>query len=156
MTDETWPGAGRQLLESLRRHPGQVALVAGRGADETVRALASVEGRDAVSVGDVLTRDAEPPPSAAVERALAGSPFLIDLDILFWRPGLQVDPMALLHRLARSGPCVAVWPGRVQGGEATYSEPGRPDHHRYPLDDVVVLRPRTQRFPDELPYRVES
>ena len=52
-------------------------------------------------------------------------------------------PAAAARRTARrQRPTIAVWPGDISGGRATYSAPGRPDHHDIPLRDVIVLRPR--------------
>jgi hypothetical protein len=48
-----------------------------------------------------------------------------------------------------------VWPGEIVDRRARYSAPGHPDHYDQRLADVVVLRPRTTRFPDEVPYEIE-
>jgi hypothetical protein len=49
---------------------------------------------------------------------------LTDIDLLF-TPQLQVEPLSHLRRMGRSVALVAVWPGRIDGGRLTYSEPGR-------------------------------
>jgi hypothetical protein len=56
---------------------------------------------------------------------------------------------------ARRLPTIVVWPGTVRDQRALHSAPGRPDHYDERLDDVVVLRPRTTRFPDEAPFDTE-
>jgi hypothetical protein len=48
-----------------------------------------------------------------------------------------------------------VWPGQIVGGRATYSTFGRPDHHDVAVRDVIILRPRITRFPDEIPFSFE-
>jgi len=48
-----------------------------------------------------------------------------------------------------------VWRGDITNNRARYSAPGRPDHYDERLADVVVLRPRITRFPDEVPYDIE-
>lgn len=79
---------------------------------------------------------------------------LTDIDLLF-TPQLQVEPLSHLRRMGRSVALVAVWPGRIDGGRLTYSEPGRSDHYDVPAKHVLVLDPVETHFPDEDPYTAE-
>jgi hypothetical protein len=79
---------------------------------------------------------------------------LTDLDALLWQAA-GIDPIAALRARSRLGPTVGVWPGTVNGRIALYSKQGRPDYYERALSDVVVLRPVTTRYPDEIPYTLE-
>lgn len=79
---------------------------------------------------------------------------LQDIDVLF-APQLGLQPLAVLGRIAKRSPLLAVWSGCLTGGRLTYSRPGRPDHFDAPARDLVVLRPLTTNFPDEVPYAIE-
>jgi hypothetical protein len=79
---------------------------------------------------------------------------ITDLDVLLW-PEVSVAPLQLLTARARLRPTIAVWPGSIAAGRASYSAPGRPDHHDNALRDAVVLHPRGTRFPDEVPFTIE-
>ena len=71
----------------------------------------------------------------------AGDILLMDnIEILFDRT-LQLDPLELLKRHARSRRVVAVWPGQLQGdtttGRLTYADIGHPEHQDYSLAGLV-------------------
>lgn len=151
-----WPETGRSLAAELRRHPGRLALaLAGPDLDEGIRALASVFGGPVTRVGAVMTRGSSPQSEDDVRSRLSEASVLTDLEILFWKPLLDLDVLRLLTRLARERPMVAVWPGRIDGRRASYSSPGRQDYFEGQLSDVVVLRPRRRRFPDQAPFELE-
>lgn len=117
-------------------------------------ALARQAGGAVNHVGSLLTVE-HPNGISSPERLLRGHRVLVDLDVLFW-PDVLVDPLRLLRTLARYTPLVALWPGEISGGRATYSEPGRRDHYDQPVPaEAIVLRARSTTFPDELPYEVE-
>lgn len=151
-----WPDDGERLVALLRANPGRIALVSGVDADvqQLVSAFSDVLGADAMSVSRVFSERLPQTPDA-VNAALLGRPLLADLDILFWKPWLSLDPVRILEQQARRSPVVAVWPGMVIGGTATYSAPGRSDYYTSRLADAVVLRARARRYPDEVPYTTE-
>jgi hypothetical protein len=151
---ERWPGAGQALWDELERHPGRMALVCGAEAERTADLIASALGVPAVQVGRELTRDPAPPRPEAAGAVLQDATVLVDCEVLF-DPELGVDPLQLLRTLARRAPRIAIWPGRIEGGRAVYSEPGRRDFFDRPIADAIVLRPRATTFPDEVPYTLE-
>jgi hypothetical protein len=151
-----WPEAIAELRQELAHRPGRLALICGEvsaAVDAVVAALADALRVAPVRVGMVLTKG-QVPDSDAVGAALGDSTILVDCEILF-DPELRIDPLHLLRRLARRAPRVAVWPGRIDGGRATYSEPGRRDFYERRIADALVLRPRATSFPDEVPYTLE-
>lgn len=107
-----------------------------------------------VRLGLALADRRQPPSMADIESACGDATVVTDLDALLW-PEMHVSPLQLLSLLARRRPTIAVWPGEISGVRASYSVPGRPDHHDILLRDVVVLRPRATRFPDEVPFMIE-
>lgn len=84
----------------------------------------------------------------------SGSVLLIDIDVLF-TPVLKLDVHSQLHRLVRGRSLVVLWPGRVQTGRLSYSLPGRDDYVDVQARNIIVLRPITTQFPDEVPYLLE-
>jgi len=151
----TWPGAGEELLGELHTARGRIALIRAEGSlAETTSALAHMIGEAPTRVGQLLAEHDAPPDRDVIVAALQGHRLLTDLDVLF-SPQLRVDPVALLRRITTDGPVIAVWPGRISGRRATYSEAGRPDHYDAPLSDALVLTPVSVAFPDEIPYELE-
>lgn len=142
------------LRNELARHPGRLALVCGSGAEQTAEVLAVALGGLPMHVGQELTRGEPPEDPKRVEAGLASSMVYLDCEILF-DPELRIDPLQLFRALARRAPRFAVWPGRIEGRRAIYSEPGRRDHYDGHLTDALVLRPRVTVFPDEVPYTIE-
>lgn len=151
-----WPGAGRVLLDELERSRDRFALIADGppGADVLVERLTSDLDQKAVSVGATTAASATPPPLVDLESAVGDASILFDLDLLLW-PELGLPILPFLAKLARRRPLIAVWPGHISNDRARYSVAGRPDHADKQLSDVVVLRPRSTRFPDEVPYAIE-
>lgn len=151
-----WPAAGHALLDELEAVRGRVALIAAAPAeaDVIVERLRVDLGLDVVRLGRALAERPQPPSVADVESACGDATVIADLDVLLW-PGMNMAPLMLLAARARQRPTIAVWPGHIFGVRATYSAPGRPDHHDIPLRDTVVLRPRGTRFPDEVPFTIE-
>lgn len=135
--------------------PGRVLLIVGDGAERIGILIAEHVGSQVVSVGrraaDALAggRDIDP-----VE-LFAGGEVFTDLDVLFWESGLHADVAAVLSRAAKNRPLAVIWPGTVAGGVVRYSEPGRKDFYEKRLDDVIVLRPKVDSYPDEPPYTME-
>ncbi len=149
-----WPLAWDELVEEARSGRGRPVLVDSTG--DTGRLFDAIAPRFdlTVSLGSAVAR-AET--LADFERALLwppGSLLLVDLDILF-APQLAVDVVAMLRRRSQLGLVVAAWPGQIEGGRVTYSLAGRPDHVDEPARGLVVLRPVSTHFPDEVPYTVE-
>jgi len=155
-TPLVWPRAGEDLLRELVAHPGRVALVAAEpGQYDCLVALANLVGEEVLSVGRALTDGSLPEDSDAIERAMSGSTAVADLDILFWRPWLKIEPIRLLTRLARRRAVVAAWPGVITEHGVTYSQIGRPDRYEAPLADALVLHPKPMFFPDQTPFDLE-
>jgi hypothetical protein len=144
------------LASGLRAHPGRLALApVAPGIDDSLAALARVLDTTVSRVGTTLTAGERPTCLDDIEARLAGNSVLTDLDILFWQPLLRIDVLRLLTGLARHRPIVAAWPGQIEGDRASYSRLGRRDHFEGRLTDVVILRPRPRRFPDQMPFDVE-
>lgn len=153
----TWPDEGQQLLKELEVSRDRYALVVGEltTTNRLVQSLAVDLRLGVVHLGNELAEVREAPPTAMDVGAVCNSgSILTDLDVLLW-PALEIPVMPFLAAIARRRPVIAVWPGEITGHRARYSSPGRPDHHDARLTDVVVLRPRTTRFPDEVPYEIE-
>lgn len=154
---DVWPAAGHTLLHELDAARGRVGLIAAAAladADALVERLRTDLGVGVVRLGRALCDQPEPPSLADVESACGDATVITDLDVLLW-PDMTVVPLQLLTARARRRPTIAVWPGHIAAGRATYGAPGRPDHHDVPLPDAAVLRPRGARFPDEVPFTIE-
>lgn len=153
---ETWPNAGERLVDELNGHRGRFALIVGspRTNDQLVSRLSESLGLSVCYLGAALSEHPHPPNAPAVEAAIGDASIVTDIDVLMW-PALDVPPLPLLRRLARSRATIAVWPGDITNGRARYSTPGRPDFCDERLSAVSVLKPRPQRFPDEIPYEME-
>lgn len=147
-----WPTDGEDLLAELARYR-RLALV--EGVLGPALQLAKLLGVEPCRVGQQLTSTPVLPDPAAVQRLLDGERVLMDLDVLF-DPALQLDPLALLHEQARrASGVVAVWPGGIGKGRASYSVAGRFDRYDAALTDVIVLRAQPVVFPDDVPYTME-
>jgi hypothetical protein len=152
-----WPTAGFALLHELEATPGRVALIAATSpvhADALADRLRADLGLGVVRLGLVLADRPQPPSVDDVMSACGDATVLTDLDVVLWSD-MNIAPVQLLAARARHRPTIAVWPGSIAGGRATYSAAGRPDHHDIPLRDAVVLRPLGTRFPDEVPFTIE-
>lgn len=66
-------------------------------------------------------------------------PILLDnTEILFDRT-LALDPLRLLHQLARNTPVVATWSGQYRDGRLTYAVPSHPEFRSTEEVDAVVI-----------------
>lgn len=144
------------LLDELRSTRDRYALIVGdaRSSDALVDRMAANLDLATVRLGSALAGLDHPPTRREVDEACGDATVLADVDVLLW-PDLGLPVLPFLAGRARRLPTIAVWPGRVRDHRALYSTPGRPDHHDERLGDVVVLRPRTTRFPDEVPFDIE-
>jgi hypothetical protein len=90
-----------------------------------------------------------------IDRLVASGSVVIDIDLLFWRFWLSLDPLSVLRVVAHRRPGnVVSWPGMISGGRASYSGPARRDWYEATFDNAV-LRPKPTSFPDDPPYRIE-
>jgi hypothetical protein len=153
---DVWPAAGHALLDELKAARGRVALITAAPADANalVERLRADLGVSVVRLGRAVADRPRPPSDADVELACGNATVITDLDVLLW-PEMNIAPLQLLTARARRRPTIAVWPGPIARGRATYSVAGRPDHHDTLLHDVVIMRPRVTRFPDEVPFIIE-
>jgi hypothetical protein len=154
---DTWPTAGFALLDELEEARGRVVLIAAASladSDSLVDRLRTDLGLGVSRLGLALADRVRPPSIAEVESACGDATLIADLDVLL-SPQMHMAPLQLLAARARHRPTIAVWPGFISGARATYSVPGRPDHYDIPLRDAIVLRPRSTRFPDEVPFTIE-
>lgn len=154
---DSWPLAGQRLVDELAASRGVFAIVAAgsmASSDHLVDRFRTDLGLAVARLGGALAHPSQPPSLAEIEAACGTATVIADIDVLMW-PAVQVSPLQLLSGLARRRPTIAVWPGDVRGGRATYSAPGRPDYHDIALRGVSVLRPRDTRFPDEIPFTIE-
>lgn len=144
------------LTRELRADRGRPGLVdsslsaAGRLIDQLSRLVDEV-----VSLGHrIKEMDRAPTANELVADITAATTLLLDIDVLF-TPALHIDVMSQLRRISQGTALIVVWPGKIAGGRLSYSLPGRADHVDEPARDLVVLRPISTQFPDEVPYNVE-
>lgn len=152
-----WPDAGHALLAELAAARDRIALIAAAtltAADRLVERLREDLNLTVVPLGQALADRKEPPTADEIAVACANATVLTDIDLLFW-PASHVQALPFLTARGRRHPTIAVWPGQIADGRATYSAPGRPDHNDVAVRDVIILRPCTTRFPDEVPFRSE-
>lgn len=154
IVDAEWPAAGHAVVNELTNAPGRLCLICGHNGNVLADRFAVDIGLRIGSVGGIITEGHEPPDPGQILDLLTEYQVLTDGDVLFW-PDVAVIPIGLLRALARRRPLVAVWPGEITGHQATYSTLGKPDYYKVRLTDMIVLRPRPTRFPDEIPYSVE-
>jgi hypothetical protein len=154
---DAWPTAGWALLDELEATRRRLALIGAATraeADALVERLRSDLDLPVVRLGLVLGGRLSPPSLEDVEAACRHATLITDLEVLMWHQ-TNIVPLRLLTSRASRHRTIAVWPGTITGGRATYSAPGRPDHHDIPLRDAIVLHPRGTRFPDEVPFTIE-
>jgi hypothetical protein len=153
---DRWPDAGDALLAELAAARGRIALIAATptAADGLVERLRGDLDLTVVSLGRALADRKEPPTADEIAAACANATVITDIDLLFW-PASPTRPLPFLTARGRRRPTIVVWPGQIVGGRATYSTFGRPDHHDVAVRDVIILRPRITRFPDEIPFSFE-
>jgi hypothetical protein len=143
-----------RLMNELATRPGRLALVVdGEKGDGLVARLAALADEAVTLVGAMIVQH-RPITGESFERRLSDASILVDIEILF-EPKLELDPIQLLRNLARRKPRLALWPGQIVGGLASYSELGRGDWYESRLENAIVLRPTASQFPDEVPYTAE-
>jgi hypothetical protein len=152
-----WPESAGLLLAEISRTPGRLALAVDDRDRIVTGALALYLGANVWHAGSRLLDDGVPQDDRDITTRLTlAGPVIDDLDLLFWRPWLDLDPLALMRTVARLRPGVVfTWPGTIEQDQAIYSSPGRRDYYQGRLSDAVVLRPVVTVFPDEQPYRIE-
>jgi len=143
-------------VEQLRR-PGSVGLIVGeRSAGlALLEDLGQALGAPPASITQIGLEDSPARSERELSSRLSGYSLLYDLEALFWVTWLRIDPLRYLRHHARERGVVALWPGRVSGNVATFSDPGRRDHLRTELSSLSVIRPLPTRFPDEVPFEIE-
>ena len=115
----------RQLGTKLNIEHLNVGLELGR------RLAATPNNKRGFSAGELLREISDKEHTEA--------PLLLDnLEMLF-EPGLQINPLDLVRRLAHSKRVVAVWPGELRGDRLVYADMSHPEHRDYSRDGVVVL-----------------
>ena len=115
----------RQLGAKLNIEPLNVGLELGR------RLAATPNNKRGFLAGELLREIADK--ERTEDRLL-----LDNLELLF-EPGLQINPLDLVRRLAHSKRVVAVWPGELRGDRLVYADMSHPEHRDYSRDGVVVL-----------------
>lgn len=150
-----WPNAWKDLDRELQAGRGRPALIerTAPGGETLIDALGAVIGRT-VSIGNVIAAESTREQVQEQLDQLMGPVLLRDMEVLF-TPGLSLNVLAQMRRVARHGSVVVAWPGRIHAGRLTYSSPGRSDYFDVEARDIVVLRPVETFFPDEIPYTVE-
>ena len=152
-----WPTCAFQMCAELRRNPGRIGLVVDDPLGKLMGAFADVLDVS-VSRADacLLTPYAAGDPGQVITRLVTLGNLITDLDVLFWKPWLSLDPLGIIRQVSRRRPGILFsWPGTVHDGHASYSAPGRRDFFEAPITDALVLRPRVATFPDEPPYQIE-
>jgi hypothetical protein len=66
-------------------------------------------------------------------------PLLLDNLELLFEPGLQINPLDLIKRLAHAKRVVAVWPGELRGNRLYYAEMTHPEYRDYDAYGVVAI-----------------
>jgi len=115
----------RQLGARLDIEPLNVGLELGR------RLAATPNNKRGFSAGELLREIAD--------QERTEDPLLLDNLELLFEPGLQINPLDLVRRLAHSKRVVAVWPGELRGDRLVYADMSHPEHRDYNRDGVVVL-----------------
>lgn len=151
-----WPDAGTALIDELAAARGRFALIVGRPAETevTVSRLRDDLGVEVVSVGRTFREWQSAPTMSEIEDALIAATVLTDIDMLF-APALHLPVLGFLARRSRERLTIAVWPGAVSRGRATFSSPGKFDFQDEAISNAVIVRSRPTRFPDEVPFEIE-
>ena len=113
------------LGAKLNIEPHNVGLELGR------RLAATPNNKRGFSAGELLREIAD--------KKRTEDPLLLDNLELLFEPGLQINPLDLVRRLAHSKRVVAVWPGELRGDRLVYADMSHPEHRDYSRDGVVVL-----------------
>ena len=115
----------RELGSKLNIEPLNVGLELGR------RLAATPNNKRGFSAGELLREIAD--------KERTEDPLLLDNLELLFEPGLQINPLDLVRRLAHSKRVVAIWPGELRGDRLVYADMSHPEHRDYSQDGVVVL-----------------
>ncbi len=115
----------RQLGAKLNIEPLNVGLELGR------RLAATPNNKRGFSAGELLREIAD--------KERTEDPLLLDNLELLFEPGLRINPLDLVKRLAHSKRIVAVWPGELRGDRLVYADMSHPEHRDYSRDGAVVL-----------------
>jgi ABC-type uncharacterized transport system ATPase component len=75
----------------------------------------------------------------AVDSTASDIVLLDNIELLF-EPKLKANPLELLKTLSKTRTVVAAWPGRVEGNLLTYARLGHPEHRRYDVDDLLIVK----------------
>ena len=144
-----------QLVQDLRALHSKLILLVGApntGKTSVLRAFGERVGLSPLNIGAELGRRLAGIPQrqrhlqvASILRELAdshapGDLLLVDNIELLFDPALQLDPLDILKRHARSRGVVAVWPGALLDGRLTYAEMGHPERRDYGTEAVVPLQ----------------
>ena len=149
-----WAAHRRDELLAFAR-PEQVCLVEGEreGARNLLNVLGQALAAAPMSISEVGLGPAPARTTDDLLGRLRGGFLLYDLEALCWQPWLNVNPLRFLRALARQGGVIALWPGTVHQGTASFSAPGRRDHATFDATSLGLLRPVVT--PDEVPYTFE-
>ncbi len=115
----------RQLSARLNIEPLNVGLELGRCL------AATPNNKRGFSAGELLREMAD--------KERTEDPLLLDNLELLFEPGLQINPLDLVRRLAHAKRVVAVWPGELRGDRLVYADMSHSEHRDYSRDGVVVL-----------------
>ena len=115
----------RELGTKLNIDPLNVGMELGR------RLAATPNNKRGFSAGELLRELAD--------KERTDDPLLLDNLELLFEPGLRINPLELVKRLAHSKRVVAVWPGELRGDRLIYADMSHPEHRDYSRDGVVVL-----------------
>jgi len=146
--DEAAQEAQRALSLSRSQYH-QIVILAGL-TSKGVGAVAACVGAEVVSVSEAVASRLIEQPARSRPRAVSdvvrqiiaersGHLVLLDrLEVLF-ETGLRVDPLSLLKQLSRDRPIIVVWPGKLDGEDLVYADPGHPEHRRDSAKDLMVV-----------------
>lgn len=148
-------GMTSALRDELAARPGTLVLLVGEGAETLADEIARDWQAAVVSVGSIAASSFETGTVPAVASLVGDASVLEDLDVLFWRPELRVDVLAVLRAAARRHPVAAVWPGTIKGSRVRYSAPGRRDFYEGALETEIVLRTERDWYPGEMTFKRE-
>jgi len=115
----------RELGDKLHVKPMNVSLELGR------RLIATPNNKRSFCAGGLLRQIAEEEHS--------DDPLLLDNLELLFEPGLQINPLDLVKRLAHSTRVIAIWPGELRNDRLIYADMSHPEHRNYVRSGVVIL-----------------
>ena len=143
------PGPTASHVARLARDGHGLLLVTGppRTSVDTLDGVARLLGTRRSNVGAALAEVARASPPrlrpTGVERTLTltlgPGPLVLDHVEALFEPSLELRPLGVLLKLARTRPVVARWPGAVDAGDLVYAVPGHPEHVRMPIGGAAVV-----------------